>query len=64
VQFDEQAVEEGSEAKAMAFVQTNINGKRYTAAAQDNDTVGASIRAILTTVSQSGAVVAEQPQTA
>lgn len=64
VQFDEQAVEEGSEAKAMAFVQTNINGKRYTAAAQDNDTVGASIRAILTTVSQSGSVVAEQPQTA
>merc|ERR1711879_104963 len=35
VQFDEQAVDEGSEAKAMAFVQANIDGQRYTAVAQD-----------------------------
>ena len=64
VQFDEQAVEEGTEAKAIAFVQANINGQRYTAAAQDEDTVQASIRAILTAVSQSEAVASGHTQTA
>ena len=64
VQFDEQAVEEGTEAKAIAFVQANINGQRYTAAAQDEDTVQASICAILTAVSQSEAIGSGRCQTA
>lgn len=52
VQFDEQATSEGSDAQAMAFVQANINGHRLTATACDDDTLGASIKAILTVVSQ------------
>lgn len=53
VQFDEQAVSEGSDASAMAFVQTSIRGNRYTAAAQDGDTLSASLNAILVTINKS-----------
>lgn len=50
VQFDEQALAEGSDACAMAFVQASIRGSRYTAAAQDRDTLSASLNAILTAI--------------
>ncbi|MCY0966983.1 2-isopropylmalate synthase [Parathalassolituus penaei] len=52
VQFDEQAVSEGSDAQAIAFIQANINGQRFTAAAQDEDTLSASMNAILAVVNQ------------
>jgi len=52
VQFDEQATSEGSDAGAMAFVQANINGKRYTGAAEDEDTLSASMNAVLAVVNQ------------
>ena len=52
VQFDEQAVEAGSDAVAMAFVQASIRGQRFTAAAQDGDTLSASLNAILNTVNK------------
>ncbi|MDK2777267.1 MAG: 2-isopropylmalate synthase [Pseudomonadota bacterium] len=53
VQFDEQALSEGSDASAMAFVQASIHGKRFTAAAQDEDTLSASLNAILNTINKS-----------
>lgn len=53
VQFDEQAVSEGSDASAMAFVQASIRGNRYTAAAQDGDTLSASLNAILGAINKS-----------
>ncbi|WP_430461725.1 2-isopropylmalate synthase [Thalassolituus sp. LLYu03] len=53
VQFDEQAVSEGSDASAMAFVQASIRGARYTAAAQDGDTLSASLNAILVAINKS-----------
>lgn len=52
VQFDEQAVEAGSDAAAMAFVQASIRGQRFTAAAQDGDTLSASLNAILNTINK------------
>lgn len=53
VQFDEQAIASGSDAAAMAFVQTSIRGNRYTAAAQDGDTLSASLNAILGAINKS-----------
>ena len=50
VQFDEQAVAEGSDASAMAFVQASIRGNRYTAVSQDGDTLTASLTAILSAI--------------
>lgn len=52
VQFEEQAIGEGSDASAMAFIQANINGHRFTAAAQDEDTLSASMNAILAVMNQ------------
>ncbi|WP_221800621.1 2-isopropylmalate synthase [Oceanobacter mangrovi] len=52
VQFDEQATSEGSDAGAIAFIQANINGKRYTGAAEDADTLSASMNAVLAVVNQ------------
>lgn len=52
VQFDEQAMSAGSDAAAMAFVQASIKGKRFTAAAQDGDTLSASLNAILGTINK------------
>ena len=52
VQFDEQSLGAGSDADAMAFVQANVNGQRFTAVAQDNDTLSAGIKAILGAVNK------------
>ena len=52
VQFDEQAVAEGSDASAMAFVQASIRGNRYTAVSQDGDTLTASLTAILSAINK------------
>ena len=39
---------EGSDAQAMAFVQISLQGQRFTAAAQDSDTLAASLESIVT----------------
>jgi len=52
VQFDEQSLSAGSDADAMAFVQANVNGLRFAAVAQDNDTLSAGMRAILGAVNK------------
>ena len=52
VQFDEQALGAGTNAEAMAFIQANVGGKRYTAVAQDNDTLSAGLEAILGAVNK------------
>jgi len=52
VQFDEQALSEGSDASAMAFIQASIRGQRYTAVAQDGDTLSAGLSAILNTINK------------
>lgn len=45
--FDEKALTKGSDAEAIAFVQSQINGKKYHSAARDSDTLSASLMAIL-----------------
>ncbi|MDF1763292.1 MAG: 2-isopropylmalate synthase [Oleibacter sp.] len=47
VQFEEQAIAEGSDSAAMAFVQISLNGQRYSGVAQHTDTVTASLNAII-----------------
>jgi len=48
VQFEEVSLGEGSDAQAMAFVQISLQGQRFTAAAQDSDTLAASLQSIVT----------------
>lgn len=45
--FDESALETGTQSEAMAFVQARIGRERFVAAAQDVDTLHASFKAIL-----------------
>lgn len=47
LQFDEHSLTQGNEAKAMAFVQANIAGQRFSAVAQDTDMVSASLNGVL-----------------
>lgn len=53
LQFDEQSLSQSSDAQAMAFVQVNIDGQRYAAAAQDHDTLSAGIKGVLAAVNKS-----------
>lgn len=50
VQFEEQALSEGSDAQAISFVQISMQGQRYTAAGRDNDTLAASLQSIINAV--------------
>lgn len=52
VQFDEQSCGQDSNADAAAFVQVNIDGKRFTGVAIHEDTLTAGINALLATVNQ------------
>lgn len=47
VQFEEQALSEGKDALAMAFVQLSIQGHRFSAAAENKDSLSASFSAII-----------------
>ena len=47
VQFAQESQGRHSDAQAMAFVQLKINGNRYTCAAKQQDSLGASLMAIL-----------------
>lgn len=49
--YSEHALEEGTDAEAIAFVQMDIDGRRVSAAARDQDTVGASLKAVITALS-------------
>ena len=52
LQFDEQALAARTDAQAIAFVQTSINGQRRTAAAKHHDSLAAGLNAILATLNQ------------
>lgn len=51
--YSEHAMEEGTDAEAIAFVQMDIDGRRVSAAATDQDTVGASLKAVIAALSLS-----------
>ncbi|ASP40889.1 2-isopropylmalate synthase [Bacterioplanes sanyensis] len=50
LQFEEQATEHGSDAAAMAMVQASVRGTRACGVAKDQDTLAASLQAILRAV--------------
>ncbi|TDO96830.1 2-isopropylmalate synthase [Marinomonas balearica] len=63
VQYQEHALTVGSDAQAIAYVQTNIDGERFNGAAIDSDIVSASIQALLATLNQK-VIAAEQANVA
>ena len=52
VHYDQHALGEGSDAKAVAYVQAKINGQRYCGIAKNRDVLSASFDAILACVGQ------------
>ena len=52
VDFQEHAIGEGTDAEAVAYVQINIDGVRVSGAAFDQDTVSASLKALLSALNQ------------
>lgn len=52
IDYAEHALEEGTDAMAIAFVQMDIDGRRISAAAMDQDTVGASLKAVIAALSK------------
>jgi len=55
VDYAEHAVGGGTDAEAAAYVQLNIDGRRYAGAAFDRDTVSASLNAVLSALNRSAA---------
>jgi 2-isopropylmalate synthase len=47
VDYEEHAMGEGTDAEAVCYIQMNIDGQRIAAAAQDRDTVSASLKAVI-----------------
>jgi len=54
VDYSEHTLGDNEQSEAMAYVQLNINGKRFCAAGCSEDIVGASLRAVLNAVSRAG----------
>ena len=54
VDYSEHALGEGSDAVAIAFVQLNVDGQRVSGMAEDGDTVGASLKAVLSALNRAG----------
>lgn len=52
IHYDQHALSEGSDAKAVAYVQVKIDGARYCGIAKNNDVISANFNAILTCVNQ------------
>jgi 2-isopropylmalate synthase len=52
VDYSEHAMEEGTDAEAAAYVQLNIDGRRVAGAALDQDTVSASLKAVLSAINR------------
>lgn len=55
VDYSEHALGEGSDAQAVAYVQLNVEGRRVAGIAFDNDTISASLNAIISALNRSGA---------
>jgi len=51
-EYNEHALQQGSDAEAIAYIQVNINGKRYYGVAVHEDIITASLNAVLYTVNQ------------
>ena len=51
-EYNEHALQQGSDAEAIAYIQVNINGKRYYGVAVHEDIITASLNAVLCTVNQ------------
>jgi 2-isopropylmalate synthase len=56
VDYSEHAIGAGTNAEAVAYVQLNIDGQRYSGAAFDHDTVSASLKAVLSALNRALAV--------
>ena len=54
VDYNEHTLGDNEQSEAMAYVQLNIDGKRFCAAGCSEDIVGASLRAVLNAVSRAG----------
>ncbi|WP_027853122.1 2-isopropylmalate synthase [Marinobacterium litorale] len=54
VDYSEHAIGEGSDAQAVAYVQLNVAGQRVSGIAFDNDTISASLNAIISALNRSG----------
>ncbi len=52
VDYSEHAMEEGTNAEAVAYVLLDINGKRISGAAFDHDTVSASLKAVISALNR------------
>lgn len=52
VDYSEHAIGSGTDAEAIAYVQLNVDGRRISGAALDQDTVSASLKAVLSALNQ------------
>ncbi len=55
VDYNEHAVSEGTDAPAACYIQLNIDGQRHCGVALDQDTLGASLRAVLSAINVAAA---------
>ena len=53
LQYDQHALNSGTDAQALACIQVKIDGEIFTAVAQNEDTSNATLQALLTAVSHS-----------
>ena len=58
VDYSEHAIGAGTDAEAAAYVQLNIDGKRFSGAALDHDTVNASLMAVMSALNRAALKVA------
>ncbi len=54
IDYSEHALDEGTDAEAIAYVQLEVAGRRYSGAALDHDTVSASLKAVISALNRSG----------
>jgi len=59
VDYSEHAVGGGTDAEAAAYVQLNVDGRRFSGAAFDRDTVSASLRAVLSALNRAAVRTAQ-----
>ena len=52
VDYSEHAMGEGTNAEAVAYVQLNVDGKRFSGAAFDHDTISASLKAVMSALNR------------
>ena len=56
--YQEHAIGEGTDAEAIAYVLMDLDGERVAGAAIDRDTVGASLKAVLSAINRAARVQA------